>query len=82
MVLVDRHWETDRAVLERTFAVMKQRQWPICIQLISSTLMEGLTMFPEGTRLQPGTLEKVFAECYASDLAESRTCQEEQSTSL
>src|SRR5438046_4170578 len=34
MVLVERHWETDRAVLERTFAKMKQRQWPICMQHI------------------------------------------------
>lgn len=60
--MVERNWETDRAALEKTFGDMKLRRWPVCIVLYSSELMAGLTMFPEGTRLKPSTLEKVFSD--------------------
>jgi hypothetical protein len=31
MVIVRRNWETDKGELERTFAVMKKRGWPVCM---------------------------------------------------
>lgn len=71
MVLVERHWETDRAALERTFASMKERKWPICITPYLLTLTAGLTMFPEGTRLKPKTLELVLSISIFSDYIES-----------
>ena len=30
MILVKRNWATDRVELERTFATMKERKWPVC----------------------------------------------------
>lgn len=30
MILVKRNWATDRVELEKTFAAMKERKWPVC----------------------------------------------------
>jgi hypothetical protein len=33
MVVVRRNWETDKHELEKTFAAMKKRKWPVCTSL-------------------------------------------------
>lgn len=30
MILIKRNWATDRVELEKTFAAMKERKWPVC----------------------------------------------------
>jgi len=39
---VKRNWATDRLELEKTFASMKERKWPVCMHLLRIALMKGL----------------------------------------
>jgi len=60
MVIVKRDWANDRAELERTFASMKERKWPVCMSHRNVT-DTGLTMFVEGTRFRPVTRAAVLS---------------------
>jgi hypothetical protein len=72
--LIKRHWATDRFELEKTFAAMKERKWPVCTHLLGTALIEGLTTFVEGTRLKPATLAGVCSHlvCIDGSLRNSR----------
>jgi 1-acyl-sn-glycerol-3-phosphate acyltransferase len=40
MVMVKRNWDRDRVELERTFAKMKERKWPVCTTYQMSLLSD------------------------------------------
>jgi len=65
MVLVKRDWLKDSVALESTLSSMKRRGWPV-----------WLTMFAEGTRLDPKKLESVRHLGLCS-FQESKICEKE-----
>jgi len=57
MVMVERNWMKDHAKLEKTFARMKERKWPV-----------WLNMFAEGTRIRPKVLQRSQEFCRSKGL--------------
>jgi len=46
MVIVRRNWDSDKCELERTFAAMKKRRWPVCTSFRRTPIMPRVGHVP------------------------------------